>query len=43
MARRLRRVSSMDKVSELFILEYEVMDSFFFSFPDSVCGLSKMR
>ena len=29
-ARRLRRVSSMDMVSELFILEYEVRDSIFF-------------
>ena len=29
-ARRLRRVSSMDMVSERFILEYEVRDSIFF-------------
>ena len=29
MARRLRRVLSMDKVSERFILEYEVRDSIF--------------
>ena len=29
-ARRLRRVSSMDMVSEWFILEYEVRDSIFF-------------
>ena len=38
-ARRLRRVSSMDKVSERFILEYEVRDSIFFlsMIPCVVC------
>ena len=29
-ARRLRRLSSMDMVSERFVLEYEVRDSIFF-------------
>ena len=39
MARRLRRVSSMDKVSERFILEYEVRDAILFlsQIPCVVC------
>ena len=38
-ARRLRRVSSMDMVSERFILEYEVGDSIFFlsTIPRVLC------